>query len=82
MPTVHAESGFEVRIYLPPREHHPPHVHVIRAGGEVIINLGQGEAPPDIREVHRMSTRDAICAYRIVERIRDDLLLRWREYHG
>ena len=82
MPTVHREAGFEVRIYLPPREHDPAHVHIIRAGGEVIITLGEGEAAPEIREVHHMTDRDVLRAYRIVERQRETLLRRWRDSHG
>ena len=82
MPTVLREGGFEVRIYLPPREHDPAHVHVIRAGGEVIITLGDDTAAPAIREAHGMTNRDVLRAYRIVEGHRDALLERWEEYHG
>jgi hypothetical protein len=82
MPTVHAEDGFQIRIYLPPREHAPPHVHVVKAGAEVIINLGEEGSHPEIREVHGMSDRDAVRAYRIVESVQAQLRRRWREYHG
>jgi hypothetical protein len=44
MPTVFREHGFAVRIYLPPREHSPPQVHVVRTGGEVKIHLGTESA--------------------------------------
>lgn len=53
-----------------PREHDPPHVHVVRAGGEVIITLGDEASAPAIREVHHMTDRDVLRAYRIVERHR------------
>jgi hypothetical protein len=33
-------GGFAVRILLPPREHGPPHVHVVKAGAKVVIRLG------------------------------------------
>jgi hypothetical protein len=43
------ESGFKVCVYSPPRGHHPPHVHVeCSEGGEVIIRLGEGNAPPSL----------------------------------
>ena len=82
VPTVHTEDGFQVRIYLPPREHEPPYVHVVKGDGEVIINLGDGDGSPVVREVHGMRDRDALRAYRIVERIRAELIARWRGYHG
>ena len=44
MPTVLRERGFDIMIYL--NDHPPPHVHVFRAEGEVVINLGEGETPP------------------------------------
>lgn len=81
MPTVHDESGFQIRIYLPPREHAPPHVHVLKSGAEVIINLGDAGRPPEIREVHGMRTRDVLRAYRLVERLNAELIEKWREYH-
>jgi hypothetical protein len=33
-PTIIRDSGFLVMIYCKPREHDPPHVHVVKAGGE------------------------------------------------
>jgi hypothetical protein len=45
MPTILVIDGFAVRMHGPPREHGPPHVHVWKAGTEVIIELGHhGEA--------------------------------------
>jgi hypothetical protein len=82
MPTVLVVSGFHVRIYLPPREHAPPHVHVVKAGGEIIIVLGADDAPPMVDEVHHMRQRDVVRAYRIVEAHQAMLLEQWRRYHG
>lgn len=81
MPTVHTEDGFQVRIYLPPREHGPAHVHVVKAGTEVVIELGDAGSPPSVREVHGMRDRDALRAYRIVEVAQEELRARWSEYH-
>ena len=81
MPTVYDEDGFQIRIYLPPREHEPPHVHVFKAGAEVVINLGKANVPPEVREVYRMRKKDALRAYRLVERLKGELLRKWREYH-
>ena len=82
MPTVLVRDGFRVRIYLPPREHAPPHVHVIRAGAEIVIALGSADSPPEVLEVHHMRTSDVVRAYRIVEAHQPMLLQSWSHYHG
>jgi len=79
MPVVLTVAGFQVHIYLPPREHEPPHVHVVKGGTEVVVTLAN---PPQVREVRRMSNRDAVRAYRIVSDHRAMLLAEWRRYHG
>jgi hypothetical protein len=67
MPTVLRRDGFDVRIYPPPREHPPAHVHVIRGGTEVVIDLRSGNDPPRVREVLGMTDRDVTRAYRIAD---------------
>lgn len=81
VPTVLARNGYRVRIYLPPREHAPPHVHVVRAGGELVITLGDVEHPPEVMEVYGMRAREVVRAYRIVEAHQEILLEAWRRYH-
>lgn len=81
MPTVLVVDGFAVRVYLPPREHRPPHVHVVKSDSEVVILLGGPGAPPAVREVHGMRDADVVRAYRIVEAHRDALLEAWSRYH-
>jgi len=71
-----------VRIYLPPREHLPPQVHVVRAGGEVKIHLGTQSAPPRVERVFQMRDADVVRAYRIVLEHHAELVDEWREYHG
>lgn len=82
MPTVHSERGFDVRIYLPPREHRPAHVHVVKSGAEVTIDLGTRSTPPSVSRVFGMRDVDVVRAYRIVEKHQAELLAIWREYHG
>jgi Domain of unknown function (DUF4160) len=41
MPTIIREDGFRVVIY--PNDHIPAHVHVLKGGGEVRIDLGSIE---------------------------------------
>ena len=77
MPVVLRVHGFTVRIYLPPREHGPAHVHVFKAGGEVVIAL----APVAVRDAAGMSDRDVRAAVRLVWEHWDDLMSAWRIYH-
>jgi Domain of unknown function (DUF4160) len=82
VPTVLRVGGFAVRIYLPPREHEPPHVHVVGAGGEIVVTLGDANTPPALREAYRMRRRDVLSAYRVVEEYQLALLTAWEMYHG
>lgn len=81
MPTVLQVDGFAVRIRLPPREHGPPHVHVHKAGGEAIIELGAPGESCFLREVHRMKNADILRAVRIVEANTERITDYWRKYH-
>lgn len=76
------EHGFAVRIYLPPREHRPPQVHVVRGRGEVKIHLGTESAPPTVERVFQMRDADVVRAYRIVLEHHAELLDKWRQLHG
>jgi hypothetical protein len=82
VPTVLRVAGFRVVIFLPPREHPPPHVHVWQADGEAVIELASGGRSPVLRSVARMRSSDAVRAFRIVEDHTEFLLAKWREYHG
>ena len=77
MPTVIQRDGFRVVIFLPPREHGPAHVHVRKAGTEVVITLD----PIGIRVVERMRAADVVQAVRLVEDNRAHLLKEWRKRH-
>ena len=82
MPTVLRKGPWVVRVHAPPREHPPPHVHVILGGGEVIVRLGRGSTPPVVLAVYRMRDQDVVRAYRLVERYRNRLLATWERLHG
>lgn len=77
MPTVIQRDGFRVVIFLPPREHGPAHVHVCKAGTEVVITLD----PIGIRVVERMRPADVVQAVALVEDNRAHLLKEWRKRH-
>lgn len=75
------EAGFRVVIYT--RDEHPPaHVHVWKAGGEIVIHLGGPRALPSLREVNGMPKRDARRALHLVTEYQVVLLARWKEIHG
>lgn len=82
MPTVLQVDGFRIRILLPPREHPPPHVHVVRGGGEVVILLPTEAEPVTVRTVYRMRMAEVIAAVRLVEAHVEQLQVAWRKYHG
>ena len=57
--------------------HEPPHVHVWRAGTELVVNLD----PLGIRENHRMMPDDARKAFEMVASNETELLIEWRRIH-
>jgi hypothetical protein len=79
MPTVLSRYGFDIRIYTD--DHHPPHVHVVIADEEFIINLGGEMGSLEIREVY-MNRADVRRAVEIVEEHRLFLLGKWRDIYG
>lgn len=82
LPTVIRSGGFSVRILLPPREHGPPHVHVVRGGAEVVIRLGATGESVKLVEVHGMKASNVVRAVRLVGIWKDDLLATWEAIHG
>ncbi len=75
-------GGFRILIFLPPREHEPPHVHVWNSDGEVVIELAVGKKPQTIRTVAGMRTNDVTAAFWTVGEHTEYLLQCWRKYHG
>jgi Domain of unknown function (DUF4160) len=75
MPTVLQIDGFEVMIY--PNDHGPPHVHVFRAEGEVIINIGDST----VRDAWEMKAKDIRRAQELVEQNREFLMEEWDRLH-
>jgi hypothetical protein len=82
VPVVLRRGGFRVRILLPSREHPPPHVHVRKGNGSVVIELATPTARQRILESREMSDRDVAKAFRFVEEHADFLLGYWRKHHG
>lgn len=82
MPTVLRINGFRVVIFLPPREHAPPHVHVQHATEEAVIALAHGGRAQLLVSVTGLRDADVARAFWIVESHAEYLLDRWTEFHG
>ena len=80
MPTVFQQDGFEIRIYS--NDHNPPHVHVMKAGGELKFILGSESEETFLDKVlSPMKRRDAREALEIVKEQRTFLLKKWRDIY-
>lgn len=77
-PGVLREEGFTVFVFLPPREHGPAHVHVRKAGAEVVLLLEDGS----VQSARGMSDRDVAVARRIVLDYQDALVRYWEYCHN
>ena len=68
MPTVLEQDGFQIKVFLPPREHGLAHVHVYKAGGVAVINLPDATQALTLRSVSKkMRNADVVAAVRLVE---------------
>ena len=80
MPSVIRQDGFVFMIYTD--DHEPMHTHVKKAGKEIIINLGNENTKPYVRENKGMSLNDRRRALQIAAEQQDRLIEEWREIHG
>lgn len=80
MPTVLRLGGLRVLIY--PNDHRPAHVHVLGAGGEAVFVLNCPDGPPNLREVHGFSRRDASRIGSELATHIAALCSKWSEMHG
>jgi len=80
MPKVREEEGFRFYVYY--NDHTPSHVHVEKAGGEVLILLGDEHTKPSIREVRGMSFANVRKALTIAIKEQPRLINSWRRIHG
>ena len=80
MGSVLRKDGYNVVIRTD--DHLPPHVHVLKAGGEVKIALGDDTTVPEVIESWGLDSGDVKVAYRLVESNQATLLNHWRRIHG
>lgn len=77
MPTLLRINGYRVVIY--PADHEPMHVHVINAGGEAVIEIGQ-----EARLIRSGGMKEkAIQEARVIVQNNAAMLAEaWEEIHG
>jgi len=80
MPTVLRKDGFDFMIYL--LDHEPSHTHIWKAGKEVVINLGDENHAPYVRDNNGMSNKDKKKALKIAAENQDFLITEWERIHG
>jgi hypothetical protein len=80
MPTVFRQEGFAIDVYT--FDHEQAHVHIWKAGKEIVIDLGESAEAPSIRENNGMKKNEVRKAYSLVEKNLVYLRQRWREFHG
>ncbi|HEX8148377.1 MAG TPA: DUF4160 domain-containing protein [Pyrinomonadaceae bacterium] len=79
MPKVWEQNGFKFYVYFD--DHTPSHVHVKKAGQEVVLYLGDENTKPSIRELRGMEDVEAVRALKIACKKRELLLREWSEVH-
>ena len=79
MPTVLRKDGFEVMIHTD--DHVPPHVHVYKAEGLLIVNLGSRTEAPSVRSSYDLKAKDERKAFALAVENQDVLLEEWRRLH-
>lgn len=80
MPTIIREYGFRVVIY--PNDHIPAHVHVLKGGAEIRVDLGDEGTEPTLMSVRgSISNKDIVKGLSIVKTNQALCLSRWRAIH-
>lgn len=80
MGTVLLQDGFAVMIFV--HDHLPPHVHIFKAGEQLIINLGGANTKPTVRENKGMTNQNERRALKLAAIHQPQLLLEWERLHG
>jgi Domain of unknown function (DUF4160) len=79
MVTIFREAGLRFVIFID--DHVPPHVHVF---GDGIAKIELGTKSDEVRVVDAegMKAGDIRKAKRIVAERREELMIKWEEFHG
>ncbi|CAG0964649.1 hypothetical protein ANAEL_00829 [Anaerolineales bacterium] len=76
MPTVYREKGYRFVIYT--NDHHPPHVHVQKAGSEARVAID----PIEVIENWGYNQREIKTILEIMAENQDTFIKAWNEYHA
>ena len=80
MPTIIKQDGFRILIY--PNDRTPAHVHVLKADGEVRVDLGTEKIAPSLMSVRgKISDKEVMRALSLVTEYQIELLAKWEEIH-
>lgn len=81
MPTIIKQDGFRILIYL--NDHTPAHVHVLKADGEVRVDLGTEKIALSLMSVRgKISDKEVMKALSLVTEYQIELLAKWEEIHN
>ena len=84
MPTVVRSGALVVKVYGPPREHPPPHVHFeVGRTGVVVLRLPLDDTPLEVWRVHgEVGERDVVAAVQLVEAHEPAIRAAWERIHA
>ncbi|MCY7377227.1 MAG: DUF4160 domain-containing protein [Pyrinomonadaceae bacterium] len=80
MPTLVRKNGSQIIILI--NDHLPMHVHVFKAEGELIVNLGDEQKPAAVRDNFGMRRSDVRQALKLVNENHNLLAEKCRGIHG
>ncbi len=80
MAEIWRQDGFVFHIYSD--DHVPSHVHVLKAGDEALIYIGDKDTKPSVRENRGLKNKDVHRALKIAAEKQEVLLTGWEHIHG
>lgn len=63
--------GIVIRMFYPPKEHNPPHIHAVYQGNEAVFSIEDGEKTGDF------PNRQTRLVHAWIEIHRDELIADW-----
>ena len=83
VPIIVTSGRFRIKVFGPPREHPPPHAHVLfGAEGLAIIKLGSETEAPRLWVSFEMTRRETAMAVDLVRAHSDVLRQAWEVLHA
>ena len=70
---------FGLRFYFYSDEHPPIHVHIENGDGKAKVNI---EDSIEVVNNRGIKPNDLKKALAIIDMYRDDIIIKWKEYHG